>query len=147
NFRALVQRNPTDPNAALGLVRALRNAGQPDEAVRFGAAVVAQHPQDAKLLAEYAKARVATRDVSGAIETLQQAIEAAPADWTLRSALGIAYDLADEHEKAQEAYLKALEIAPGNPTVTNNLALSLALSGNLEGGIAKLETMRPTLRN
>src|SRR4051794_40414563 len=54
NFRALLQRNPTDPSASLGLVRALRNVGQPDEAVRFGAAAVAQHPQDAKLLAEYA---------------------------------------------------------------------------------------------
>jgi Flp pilus assembly protein TadD/cell division septation protein DedD len=146
SFRPLYERNPDDLVAALGLIRSLRNAGQLDEAMRIGAAVTAKHPDDAALLGEYGKARLAARDLPGALETLGAAASRAPADWSLPSAMGIAYDLRGEHEKAQEAYLAALTISPNNPSVMNNLALSLALSGNLDGGIARLETLAPPMR-
>jgi Flp pilus assembly protein TadD len=145
-YRLLYERNPDDRDAALGYVRALRNVGQVDEAVRLGSLSVARHPDDVQLLGEYGKARLAARDLPGAVETLTAAIARSPADWSLHSALGIAYDLVGQHEKAQDAYLKALDVSPNNPTVTNNLALSLALSGNIDGGIARLEQVGPPLR-
>jgi Flp pilus assembly protein TadD len=145
-YRLLYERNPDDPDAALGYVRALRNVGQVDEAVRLGALSLVRYPDDARLLGEYGKARLAARDLPGAVETLTAAIARSPGDWSLHSALGITYDLVGQHEKAQDAYLKALDVSPNNPTVTNNLALSLALSGNLDGAIARLEHVGPPLR-
>jgi Flp pilus assembly protein TadD len=145
-YRLLYERNPDDADAALGYVRALRNVGQADEAVRVGALSVVRYPDDARLLGEYGKARLAARDLPGAVETLTAAITRSPADWSLHSALGITYDLVGQHEMAQDAYLKALDVSPNNPTVTNNLALSLALSGNLDGAIARLEHVGPPLR-
>jgi Flp pilus assembly protein TadD len=138
-YRSLYERNPGDTGAALGWLHSLRNNGQADEAMRVGAAATARHPDDAALLGEYGKARLAARDLAGALETLAAAASRAPRDWTLQSAIGIARDLRGEHREAQEAYRAALELVPNNPTVLNNLALSLALSGDLEGGIASLE--------
>jgi Flp pilus assembly protein TadD len=50
------------------------------------------------------------------------------------------------HAAAQESYLKALALSPSNATVMNNLALSLALSGNIDAGIQQLQELAPPMR-
>jgi Flp pilus assembly protein TadD len=146
SWRLHYERNPNDAEAAAGLVRSLRLAGRIDEAVKIGAEASQRMPGDARLLAEYGKARLAARDVEGAVPVLRAALAQAPGDWTLLSALGIADDLRGRHVEAQASYLKALELAPNNPAVTNNLALSLALSGNIDAGIVRLLELQAPLR-
>ena len=60
--------------------------------------------------------------------------------------MGIAYDYVGRPVEAQASYDRALAQSPQNPAVLNNVALSRALAGDLEGGIAILEqqTKRPT---
>jgi Flp pilus assembly protein TadD len=138
-YRSLYERRPDDPAVAASLVRALRNTGQVQEAVRIAAEAAPKFPQEPRILGEHGKALLAARDLPGALRTLQAASELPGADWTIHSAMGVAYDLGGQHEAAQRAYAKALELSPDNLTVQNNLALSLALSGNIDAAIAKLE--------
>lgn len=138
-YRSLYERRPDDAAAAAGLVRALRNSGQLAEALRIANEAAPKFPQDARVQGELGKALLASRDVPGALKTLQAASGLENADWTIHSAIGVAHDLAGQHDSAQQAYARALAMSPDNPTVQNNLALSLALSGNIDGAIAKLE--------
>jgi Flp pilus assembly protein TadD len=145
-YRTLYQRQPTDPAVAVSYLRALRNAGQADEAVRVGAEALTKNGDNPKILSDYGKARLAAHDAQGALPLLRAAAAHEPNDWSLYSAIGVATDLLGDQAAAQEAYLKALELSPSNPAVTNNLALSLALSGNIDGGIAKIESLGPAIR-
>jgi Flp pilus assembly protein TadD len=138
-YRSLYERRPDDPAIAAGLVRALRNAGQLPEALRVAVEAAPRFPQDARFLGEQGKVLLAMRDLPGALKTLQTASTLPNADWTIFSAIGIAHDLAGQHDAAQLAYARALEMSPDNLTVQNNLALSLALSGNIDAAIAQLE--------
>jgi tetratricopeptide (TPR) repeat protein len=55
------------------------------------------------------------------------------------STLGVAYDYEGGYADARDAYAQALIASPSNPTVLNNLALSQAASGDLDGAIATLQ--------
>jgi Flp pilus assembly protein TadD len=50
-----------------------------------------------------------------------------PPDWHVYSALGSALSASGKQAEAQEKFAKALQLAPDNSTVLNNLALSYAL--------------------
>jgi Tfp pilus assembly protein PilF len=52
--------------------------------------------------------------------------------------IGIARDLQGQHERAQEAYRRALEIVPDLASARTNLGLSLSISGRPEEGAAML---------
>jgi Flp pilus assembly protein TadD len=93
---------------------ASRNAGRPDALARLG------------------KKFLAIGEGVEAVNLLEQAAEAKPNDWQTLSALGTAYDQQTRHADAREKYMAALSLTPGEPTVTNNLAMSLALQGKLE---------------
>jgi Flp pilus assembly protein TadD len=53
--------------------------------------------------------------------------------------LGVTKDLAGEHQEAQEWYRRGLGVAPGDPALASNLALSLALSGDYADAIVVLQ--------
>jgi len=55
--------------------------------------------------------------------------------------LGIALDLQDRHEQAQEAYGRALGAAPDMRAAEVNLALSLAMSGHADAALSRLRAI------
>jgi cell division protein FtsN len=63
---------------------------------------------------------------------LERAIELQPADWTLYSAQGMAYDQKANYQAAQASYARALALKPGEPTILNNAALSYMQAGDLD---------------
>ena len=145
-YQTLLNRDPNDLDALLGLTRNLRYVGSAGQAVHLLEKGLIEHPENVAMRAELGKALVASGRMADAIASLHETIELSPAEWEVHSALGIAYDLLDNPAKAQENYRKALEISPGNVSVINNLALSVALSGRIDEGISMLEqaSMRPS---
>jgi Flp pilus assembly protein TadD len=53
--------------------------------------------------------------------------------------IGVADDFIDQHGEAQARYRRGLELAPGDPGLSLNLALSLALTGDYDQAITRLQ--------
>jgi hypothetical protein len=64
------------------------------------------------------------------VQFLTRATELQPRDWTLYSALGVAYDEAGDQISAGRAYEHALALRPGEPAILNNYALSRMLASD-----------------
>src|SRR5579872_2145268 len=86
-----------------------------------------------------------------ALAHLEIAVAKNTGDARIYNALGVAHDLAGRHDLAQQDYRRGIALAPDQLSLRNNLGLSLALSGDFNGGIATLSDLvaRPgaTARN
>jgi Flp pilus assembly protein TadD len=124
---------PGDIDNALRQARAARAAGDLEGAAKTLSQLVLMAPDDPMVLGEYAKTLIARGRSGDALAFLERAIELRPADWSLFSALGVAYDQKGDYQAAQASYGRALALKPGEPTVLSNSALSHMQSGDLEG--------------
>lgn len=88
------------------------------------------NPDDARVVGEYGKVLTQQGRAPEAVQFLTRAVELQPGDWTLYSALGVAYDQMRDSAKARQAYQRALVLKPGEPVVLNNFALSRMLAGD-----------------
>ncbi|HTW33618.1 MAG TPA: tetratricopeptide repeat protein [Rhizomicrobium sp.] len=122
---------PTTLDGEIARAHKLRMAGSYDEAAKALGQLMIVVPDDARVVGEYGKVLTQLGRPGDALPFLNRAIQLNATDWTLYSALGVAYDQADEHAKARAAYERALQLNPGQPEVLNNLAVSRMLAGNL----------------
>jgi tetratricopeptide (TPR) repeat protein len=76
-----------------------------------------------------------------AVVHYQAVLAQAPGDLQAHNGLGVAFDLAGQHEAAQDAYRAGLQMAPDSMLLRNNLGLSLALSGKHAEAIELLRTV------
>jgi Flp pilus assembly protein TadD len=141
HFEILYERDRTDPNVVRDLARNLRYAGSPKQAIAvLKRAMEAIGPTPALTL-ELAKAQLAASELADARDTLGRAESMAPlADtWQFHLVWGIYHDRSEHFAEAQGAYRQALMRSPDNVAVLNNLALSHALSGEIDKGVAMLQ--------
>lgn len=96
-------------------------------------------PDNADVVGEYGKVLAQRGKSDDAIAFLKRAVELSPGDWTLYSALGVAYDEANDRVHAKAAYKQALVLEPGEPVVLNNMAISEMLAGDYTGARKLLE--------
>jgi Flp pilus assembly protein TadD len=138
-YRTLLDRQPDNRIARLGLARNLRYSGNAGTAVQVLAEIDAGKSGDLELLLELGKSKIALSRADEAITHLKAAARIAPEDWDIYGAMGIGYDLLQSYDEAWTAYAKALKLSPGNGPVLNNMAFSAALNGNLDRAIKILE--------
>ena len=145
-YRTLLDRSPDNRDALLGLARTLRYVGS----ARLAADELLKAPGgtagDAGILLELGKAQIAMGNAKDAVRNLQSALEKESGNWDVYGALGVGFDLLKFYDKAQEAYAKALTLSPGNLSVLNNMAISLALAGKIDSAIATLEDAPISIR-
>jgi Flp pilus assembly protein TadD len=87
-------------------------------------------PDDPRVVGEYGKVLVQQGRASEALQFLDRAVELQSNDWTLYSAMGVAYDETNHPAEAREAYQHALILKPGEAVVLNNYALSRMMAGD-----------------
>ena len=138
HWRTLHERDPGNREVTLAYGRNLRYSGQTAAAIDLLAAEMARAGRDPRLVGELGKAHLAADHQAVAARFLAEAADGLPKDWSLRSALGVAYDFQGLSDKAEQAHRAALALAPDNPIVLNNLALSLAQAGKLADAVAVL---------
>jgi len=138
-YQKLSLRLPNDIETHLGLARNLRYSGSPAEAMRVLDKMPPALRDGPTYLLERAKAELATGKSADAVRTVLAAVAKDPDNWELHSTLGIAYDMGDDFARARGAYERAATLSAKNPAVLNNLAISMALSGDLDGAIRTLE--------
>jgi Flp pilus assembly protein TadD len=110
-----------------------RVAGDLAGATRTLAQLMLAYPDDPRIVGEYGKLLAQQGRSDDAVSFLKRATELNPGDWTLYSALGVAYDQVNDAGNAKLSYDRALQIKPGNPVVLNNYGVSRMLVGDLDG--------------
>jgi len=139
HYSTLHRRHPSNPRYAVRLARMLRLAGENQQALAFLEGFREREKRTPEFLIELGKCYLAADRLNLAAHSLSEAIQAAPESWEAHSTLGVVHDYQGRHADALKAYEAALKVSPNNPAVLNNLALSLAVSGDLSAAIATLE--------
>jgi Flp pilus assembly protein TadD len=110
----------------------LRLAGSYPEAVKHLSQLMLVASDDPRVISEYGKTLASMGRASDAVNFLNRAQQLQPTDWTVYSALGVAYDQIGDQKSAQVNYELALKLKPEEPSVLNNYALSRMLAKDPE---------------
>ena len=122
-----------DVTSAVRQAQTLRLKGDLEGATRILSQLMLAQPDDARVVGEYGKLLVQEGHTGDAIQFLRRAIELQPNDWTLYSALGVAYDQSNDQANARDAYEHGLALKPGEAALLNNYAMSRMLAGDTVG--------------
>jgi Flp pilus assembly protein TadD len=106
----------------------LRLGGNYQEAVSHLSQLMLVAANDPRIISEYGKTLVSMGRADEAEKFLTRAQQLQPDDWTVYSALGVAYDEIGNQKAAQVNYERALSLRPGEASVLNNYALSRMLA-------------------
>ncbi len=121
---------PADVNVAVHQAQVLRNSGDNPGATRILSQLMLTSPDNAAVVGEYGKLLVQENRAQLAVQFLHRAVELQPSDWTLYSAMGVAYDQLSDQANARLAYEHALSLKPGEAAILNNYAMSRMLAGD-----------------
>ena len=121
--------NPADAGAALAYAKALRDGGAKADALAVLETAAKARPADRRLALERGLLALELGEATKAETLLRSAHDPKAPDWRLHSALGAALASRGKQQEAQTQFAKALALAPNNPSILNNLALSYALDG------------------
>jgi len=111
----------------------LRLAGNYEEAIHHLSQLMLVASDDPRVVGEYGKTLAQMGRAQDAAQFLTRAQQLNGNDWTIYSALGVAYDQLGNQTEAQAAYQRALSLKPGEASVLNNYALSRLLAHDPEG--------------
>jgi Flp pilus assembly protein TadD len=133
---------PATLAAEIARAKDLREKGQYADAAKALRQLMLVAGSDPRVAGEYGKVLAQQGYAKDAVSVLSKAIQTNGGDWSLYSALGVAYDQLDKHSEARQAYDRALAIKPGEPSVTNNYAVSRMLTGDYDGAVQMLASLR-----
>ncbi len=119
-----------DVTTAIRQAQLMRTSGDLDGALKILSQLMLGTPDDPRVVGEYGKLLVQQNRMADAVQFLNRAIELQPGDWTLYSALGVAYDRQNDQPHAKLAYERGLTLKPGEPALLNNFAMSRMLAGD-----------------
>ena len=131
----------SDPTAVAPFVAAgdaLLEMGEPNEAIVAYNSALARDPHARDALRGVARSYLMSGKPALSAEPLAIAYQDNPDDAKLLQLIGVADDFVGRHEEAQTRYRRGLELSPGDPALSLDLALSLALSGNYPEAIGVL---------
>jgi Flp pilus assembly protein TadD len=121
---ATTQLPATNLDDSIRQAQMLRLAGNYDEAINHLSQLMLVAADDSRVISEYGKTLVSMGRAEEAEKFLTRAQQLEPQDWTIYSALGVAYDQIGNPKDAQINYEHALALRPGEPSVLSNYALS-----------------------
>jgi Flp pilus assembly protein TadD len=130
NVSASTGALPADVDSGVRQAQQARLAGRYDDAIHTLSQLMLLASDDPRVVGEYGKALVEKGRAREAVQFLTRATELQPRDWSVYSALGVAYDEAGDQVSAGRAYEHALALKPGEPAIFNNYALSRMLASD-----------------
>ena len=120
----------TNLETSIQQAQALRLSGNYAEAVKHLSQLMMVASDDPGVVSEYGKTLAAMGRAQDAVNFLTRAGQLQPTDWTVFSALGVAYDQIGSQKDARGAYEHALSLKPGEASVLSNYALSRMLAND-----------------
>ncbi|MEQ1578187.1 MAG: tetratricopeptide repeat protein [Hyphomicrobium sp.] len=122
-------QKPQDLEAALAYAKNLKAMGQKTQAVAVLQQASVYHGANKKLASEYGRLALELDQVSVAQQLLALADDPVDPDWRVISARGTALAKQGKYQDAIPFYERAMTLAPGKPSIMNNLALAFTMNG------------------
>lgn len=144
-YRMVRLEQPGNLAAMTGMAAAQTAAGDPVAALATYQEAHRLAPHDRAITLGLAR-KLLDLDRSAEAETILRPLVAAGGDVTAANMLGVALDYQARHAEAQTVYRAALTTDPASIPLRNNLALSLALSGEAREAIGILQLLPPSPR-
>lgn len=144
-YQRAAMLHPDSIETQIAYAHALAAEGSIDAAVDVLQPLRARKPVDATLALTLGKLELAAHRPQAAVDVLRESAGQSPQDSHLAIALGVALDGIGQPAAAQAAYRHALELDPDSVAARSDLALSLALSGQLDESLALLRTLNNRL--
>lgn len=141
-YGKLVELNPDDVEAITGRARNLRYAGKVGDARKFLTDTMVRTGPNYRLKLELAKATMAGPTWKQAAPLVDELVAERPNDWQPLSLRALINDRSSNFSAAEADYRAVLKIDPDNLPTLNNLALSLAMNGNIDEAVGLLETVQ-----
>lgn len=138
-FRRAAEIEPRLPDPFVAIGDTLSALHSVNEAIVAYNSALARDRSCLPALQGLARAYIETGRPELALAPLNQALALSPDDPRLLVLLGVVEDVEGRHRQAQLDYQRGLQRAPGDPALTVDFALSLALSGNYPNAIAALQ--------
>lgn len=136
-YRQAHSIDPKNARHLIGLGNTLAKLGQFDEAAEAFDLATKRAPRDVDAKHGYGNSLIALGRPNSALTQFEAALALREAARTYNG-IGVANDMLGDHVAAEAHYRTALVLEPGNLTVRNNLALSLAVTGKFVEAIAIL---------
>ncbi len=131
-YAAAAAAAPGNTQTQLVCAEGLARNGKIEDASALLARRLKTTPRDPQVLGTLGAIQVLAGQPSLAIQTLSEVLQVKPDDVKALANKAIALDELRRHDEAQRIYRQALALAPGDPAISNDLALSLMLSGQPE---------------
>lgn len=135
-YRRVLELEPKRRSAQVGLADTLVYLGEPENAASIYRAALRSDPGDTKTRGKLGRTLLSLNKPREALGLIGQSMTSRRNVAGLNN-LGVAYLLMNQTRKSQQYFQRAHELQPENLSVRNNLAVSLALSGQ-SGGPARL---------
>jgi Flp pilus assembly protein TadD len=146
-YRRASEVDPLNPAPLVAAGDVLLEMGSVNEAIVAYNNALLRTGDNLPALLGLAKAYLKTGKPALAVDPLAKAYVLSPDDPKVVLLLGVTKDLSGENREAQAWYRRGLGLAPGDPALTVDLALSLTLSGDYPGAIAVLQPIAMTPRS
>jgi Flp pilus assembly protein TadD len=140
-FRRAAEIEPRLPEPFVAIGDTLLSLGAVNEAIVAYNSALSRDNSDLPALHGLTKAYLETGRPELALVPISQALTQRPNDPKLLVLAGVIADGEGRHAEAQSHYRQGLLYAPGDPALSVDLALSLALSGNYADAIALLQPL------
>jgi Flp pilus assembly protein TadD len=114
----------------------LVEAGSSDDAITIYSRIGTKSSARLGALLGLTRVYLGLDDPAKALDYADEALKLEPHDTRVLVDRGVALDSLGRHGEAQECYRAVLGVTPRNVSARNNLALSLALTGNYDEAIA-----------
>jgi Flp pilus assembly protein TadD len=137
-YKTLVAMKSVDPEVRVEYGEVLLAANMPDDAIDSFSQVPAGSPAHLGALLGQTKAYLTLGEPAKSLEFADQALALAPSDERVLVDRGVVLDSLDRHAEAQASYRAVLAAAPRQVSARNNLALSLAVTGQFDEAVALL---------
>jgi Flp pilus assembly protein TadD len=123
-------KKPTELQPALNYAKNLKAMGEKQKALSVLQQASMFHGNDPQLTGEYGRLALELNQVNVAGQLLAAADDPTKPDWRVISARGTVLAKQGKYGEAIPFYERALTLAPGNASVTNNLAMAHAMMGD-----------------
>ncbi len=138
-YRQALQADPQNAQIQLELAETLVDAGSYDDAIYAFNQIPANSPVHAEALLGLMHVELALNEPVKAVSYADAAMAAAPQNPKVLVGRGVALDMAGRHAEAQQSYRSVIAADPHDVAARNDLALSLALTGNFREAIEIME--------